>query len=143
MPTRLTRRSFIAGTATILMVAPVFAKPLTMTAKDVHVAAGKGELLLLDIRSRGEWQQTGIGSTALPVSMHEAGFLQKLEKLTGGDKSKPVALICAVGGRSNSLQGILSRLGYSQIIDVSEGMIGGVKGTGWIKLGLPVKAFQP
>lgn len=114
-----------------------------MSVAEAHAAAGKGDVLLLDIRTRQEWRQTGVGETALAVSMHEAGFLQRLQALTGGDKSRPVALICAVGGRSRSLQRVLDRMGYSDVIDVAEGMIGGVNGKGWIKSGLPVKPYKP
>lgn len=111
-----------------------------MTAQEAHTAAQNGEVLLLDIRTRMEWSQTGIGSSAHAVSMHEANFLAKLDQLTGGDKSKPVALICAVGGRSRAVQSALERMGYSSIIDVAEGMVGGPNGPGWIKSGLPLKS---
>ncbi len=114
-----------------------------MTARQAHAAAARGELLLLDIRTRSEWKQTGIGASAQPVSMHEPNFLVRLQQLTHGDKSRPVALICAVGGRSKSIQNALARIGYSAVIDVSEGMIGGVHGTGWIKSGLPVRPYPP
>ncbi len=100
--------------------------------------AEAGELLLLDIRSPQEWKETGTGTGAKKVSMHQPGFLAKLDALTGNDKSKPVALICATGGRSNWLQGELVKRGYTNIIDVSEGMLGSSTGPGWLKRGLPV-----
>ena len=100
--------------------------------------AEAGELLLLDIRSPQEWKETGTGAGAKKVSMHQPGFLAKLDALTGSDKSKPVALICATGGRSNWLQGELAKRGYTNIIDVSEGMLGSSTGPGWLKRGLPV-----
>ena len=138
----LSRRSFVVGMIMALTMDPALsAEALRMSVADAHKAAGRGDVLLLDIRTRKEWHETGIGQTALPVSMHERDFLQRLDQLTGGDKSKPVALICAVGGRSNGLQRILTRMGYTQIIDVAEGMVGGVNGPGWIRSGLPVKKF--
>ncbi len=100
--------------------------------------AEAGELLLLDIRSPQEWKETGTGTGAKKISMHQPGFLAKLDALTGNDKSKPVALICATGGRSNWLQGQLVKRGYTNIIDVSEGMLGSSTGPGWLKRGLPV-----
>ncbi len=139
----LTRRGLIVGIAATLAASPLFAQSRKMSVVDAHAAAKRGEILLLDIRTRYEWRQTGIGETALAVSMHEKDFLSRLRSLTGGDKSRPIALICAVGGRSSGLQRILSRIGYSQVIDVSEGMVGGANGKGWIKSGLPIKAYQP
>ncbi len=100
--------------------------------------AETGELLLLDIRSPQEWKETGTGTGAKKVSMHQPGFLAKLDALTDNNKSKPVALICATGGRSNWLQGELVKRGYTNIIDVSEGMLGSSTGPGWLKRGLPV-----
>ncbi len=119
------------------------AAPRRMSVGEAHKAAEAGEILLLDIRSRAEWKETGVATSAHAVSMHEGTFLAKLHALTGGDKSKPVALICAVGGRSKALQHILTGMGYAHIIDVSEGMIGGIYGPGWIKSKLPVAPYQP
>lgn len=107
-------------------------------AKAAFKKAETGELLLLDIRSPQEWKETGTGTGAKKVSMHQPGFLAKLDALTGNDKTKPVALICATGGRSNWLQGELVKRGYTNIIDVSEGMLGSSTGPGWLKRGLPV-----
>lgn len=97
-----------------------------------------GELLLVDIRSPQEWKETGTGTGANKISMHQPGFIAKLDALTGNDKSKPVAFICATGGRSNWLQGELVKRGYTNILDVSEGMLGSSSGPGWLKRGLPV-----
>ena len=139
----ISRRSVIAGILLTALAAPALAGASKMSVADAHAAATRGDILLLDIRTRHEWRQTGIGQSAHAVSMHERDFLQKLDALTAGDKSRPVALICAVGRRSQSLQEVLSRMGYSQIIDVTEGMVGGVNGKGWIKSGLPMKAYRP
>lgn len=106
-------------------------------------SASKGDLFLVDIRSPQEWQQTGVASVAKTISMHQPGFLDKLNALIGDDKSKPVALICATGGRSNWLQGELVKLGYTGIIDVAEGMMGSPSGPGWLKRGLPLAKQNP
>ena len=51
---------------------------------------------------------------------------------------KPIALICATGGRSGQLLRALKRAGYTGYIDVSEGMLGSPLGAGWIARGLAV-----
>jgi rhodanese-related sulfurtransferase len=61
-----------------------------------------------------------------------------LGKILGGDKSKPVALICAQGVRSSRLSRTLRKGGYTNIIDVPEGMTGSYAGPGWIERGLPI-----
>ena len=112
-----------------------------MSAPDALAAAARGEIVLVDIRTRGEWKQSGLAEPALAISMHEAGFVRNLAKALGGNRAKPVALICAVGGRSAHLQRILATAGFTNVIDVSEGMFGSSAGPGWLKRGLPVKAW--
>ncbi len=139
MMIKITRRVLIAGAIASLMAGPSFAGVKTMTAPEAHEAAKKGEVVFIDVRSPEEWAQTGIATTAHPVSMHKPGFLQKLGKLVGGDKTKAVALICATGSRSGYLRKELKKYGYNNVISVSEGMLGGQRGKGWIPRGLPVK----
>ena len=74
--------------------------------------------------------------------MHEPNFLAKIQHLTKGDKSAPLGLICATGVRSNSMQRILARLGYTNVVDVAEGMEGSSFGPGWIKKKLPIKQVE-
>jgi rhodanese-related sulfurtransferase len=144
MTIALSRRClFGAGLGLMMLPTKALATPRRMSVREAHEAAERGDILLLDIRTRAEWKETGVATSAHPVSMHEESFLAKLNALTGGDKSKPVALICAVGGRSRALQHILTGMGYDNITDVSEGMIGGVYGPGWIKSKLPVAPYQP
>lgn len=63
-------------------------------------------------------------------------------RMHGSVRSKnPIALICAVGNRSAFLQGWLRKAGFENVFDVSEGMIGGRLGAGWIKSGLPLRRW--
>jgi len=114
----------------------------SMSAQRAHELASSGEVLLIGLRRPEEWRDTGIGGSAKPVSMHEKGFVEKLLALTGGDRSKPLALICAAGARSSFLRSQLSRLGFTSVADVSEGMLGSAAGDGWLKAGLPVKSYR-
>lgn len=142
---KLTRRHMTA-----LAIAAVFAgasAPVVgaasgiMSAPDALAAAASGEVVLVDIRTRGEWKQTGLAQPALAISMHEAGFVRNLARALGGNRTNPVALICATGGRSAHMQGILATAGFTNVIDVSEGMFGSSAGPGWLKRGLPVKTW--
>ena len=112
-----------------------------LSAQQAHKMAEAGEVLLVDIRTPQEWRETKIGASAVPISMHNAGFLKNLQQAVGNDKSKPVALICATGGRSRWLQKELARRGYSSIYDVAEGMLSSPAGPGWLRAGLPTKSY--
>ena len=136
---KFTRRAILTGLMATAFVRPTLAGGKTMTPPEANEAAKKNEIVFLDIRSPEEWAQTGVAAPAHTVSMHRPGFLKKLNALVGGDKSKPVALICATGSRSGYLQKELAKYGYTNVISVAEGMLGGPNGKGWIPRGLPVK----
>lgn len=140
-------RRLMLLSAAALAVAPATVNaagdPAQISPPEALEAATRGEAVLVDIRSREEWQETGLAEPALPISMHEGGFVQKLLQAMGGDPSRPVAIICATGGRTRYLQNVLASNGFSNIIDVSEGMMGSPAGPGWLKRGLPVKRWKP
>jgi len=143
----ITRRTVLTGTAfsTIALasfISAAHAENTTMTAPEAHKAAMDKKLVFIDIRSPQEWQKTGIATSAHPVSMHQKGFLQKLDKLLDGNKSKKIALICATGSRSAYIQKELIKRGYNNAISVAEGMLGGPNGKGWIPRGLPTKKIN-
>jgi rhodanese-related sulfurtransferase len=125
------------------IVPPAVEGPARISAAEAHEKSVSGELLLIDIRKPEEWITTGIGEGARPISIHVQGFLERLEEATGGDPTARIALICAMGSRSAAVQRELAALGYSNVIDVAEGMSGGPNGHGWIGSGLPVKTHNP
>lgn len=113
-----------------------------LSVEDAHQQALTGGILLLDIRTPREWQSTGVGEGAHPLDMRRDDFVAALDQLTGGDRNAPVALICARGVRSARLSNRLSEAGFTNIIDVPEGMLGSAAGPGWVRAGLPVGAFE-
>lgn len=141
-PRRALAAALIAPLVLVFALYAALADPLKISAQEANAQAAAGELVLVDIRTRTEWLQTGIAEPAHAISMHEAGFLEKLGKLRSENPGKPVALICAVGGRSSFMQGELEKRGFSGILDVSEGMMGNEGGPGWIKRGLPLRRWD-
>jgi rhodanese-related sulfurtransferase len=107
-------------------------------APTAHKLVQNGKITLIDIRRPDEWEKTGSGDGAVRLDMRRDDFVAELEKITNGDKSKPVALICARGVRSARLNNKLTDAGFTNIIDVPEGMLGSASGPGWIKRGLPL-----
>lgn len=119
---------------------PVKAETPIWSAEDARKAMQLGEALVLDIRSPEEWKETGLAEGALPVSMHTRDFGQNLQSLmnTAKKTGRPIAMICATGGRTKQVTDILRKNGITGVIDVSEGMMGNHRGKGWIAKGLPV-----
>lgn len=137
------RRQFLALGA--YMVIPSFAWAATgeiWSAPEVAEALDKQAVILLDVRSRAEWAETGLAKGAWPVSMHEEGFAQRLFAARDFAAGRPVAIICATGGRSAQLLAALKSAGYSGFVDVSEGMLGSRRGPGWIARGLPITDLE-
>lgn len=153
-PARMTRRGFGLLGGAALVGGAVFASRWynisaqagvegTLSAPDVHAAALSGAVLLIDIRRPDEWARTGVGEGAVPIDMRRDDFTDVLLGHTAGRDDTPVALICARGVRSRGLTRRLTGAGFSNIIDVPEGMLGSGAGPGWLKRGLPVVAWAP
>ncbi|MGB5871631.1 MAG: rhodanese-like domain-containing protein, partial [Albidovulum sp.] len=100
-----------------------------------------GKLMLVDIRRPDEWRSTGIATGARLIDMRADDFFAQVEHATGGDKSMPIALICARGVRSYKTAARLKTAGYKVVLDVSEGMLGTGDGAGWIAAGLPMSPY--
>jgi rhodanese-related sulfurtransferase len=134
----ITRRYFVAGIAALAASpVPTYAKGV-LTATEAFAKAATGKITLIDIRTPEEWAETGSGAGANRLDMRRDDFVSALDKLLGGDRTKPVALICARGVRSSRLSRTLRETGFTNIIDVPEGMLGSYAGPGWLERGLPV-----
>jgi len=143
----LSRRG-LAAVLLALMLAVLWgthgqAEPLQLSIGEAYAKSQAGEILLVDIRSRAEWGETGVAVTARPISMHERGFLDRLDEASGGNRHAPIALICATGGRSAFLQAQLLARGFTNVYDVPAGMLGQNSKPGWIASGLPVTRLLP
>ena len=135
---KVTRRLFALGMVTFAVSsAPSFAKGV-LTATQAFAKAATGKITLIDIRTPEEWAETGTGAGAQRLDMRRDDFVSALDKLLGGDRTKAVALICARGVRSSRLSRSLREGGFTNIIDVPEGMLGSYAGPGWLERGLPV-----
>lgn len=121
-----------AGAGALYAEAPI------LDAPSASQRLADGGLVLLDIRSRQEWAETGVATGAWPVSMHEADFAARLQAILTHYKPGQIALICATGGRSSYVTEVLEKNGITGVIDVSEGMMGNGRAPGWIARGLPV-----
>ena len=118
----------------------------TIGADDAFRMAAAGEITLIDIRSPQEWRQSGVPQGALAITMHNPkgpqAFYEQVLAAIGNDKSKAIAVLCARGNRSNWAQGFLRQAGFTNVLDMSEGMFGRGAKPGWLKRGLPVKRCE-
>ncbi len=150
----MSRRRFLIGAGALTLVGAGFAATegrnlfyaalsenvgQQISVTQAHEMAVAGEIVLIDIRRPDEWQATGSPASGHRLDMRREDFTQALAELTGGARDARVALICARGVRSSRLTNRLTEAGFSNIIDVPEGMLGSGAGPGWIREGLPVE----
>ncbi len=135
------------GLCAALLLAPCLAAAgPTLSAPEVHDQAKAGAITLIDIRTPGEWRQTGVAPGAMRIDMltpkPPQGFVDKLLVQVKGDRDAPIALICRTGNRTTTVQKYLEAQGFTRVYNVKEGMVGSAAGPGWIKRGLPIDACK-
>ena len=146
-----TRRIFLLGGTAVVAGAGVFASRWfnifadaseagMLTVQAAYRQAEAGEIYLLDIRRPDEWQRTGIASVAIPLDMRRKDFETVLQEIFDTQGEKPVALICARGVRSDRMNERLEAAGFTNVLDVPEGMLGSGAGLGYLERGLPTRA---
>lgn len=116
----------------------------TLAAPDAYAQAQAGKLTLIDIRRPDEWRQTGVAQGAIRVNMLHPqgpqGFVRQVLAEVDGNLDAPIGLICRTGNRTTQMQKVLQDAGFTQVVNIKEGMVGSAAGPGWIKRGLPVEA---
>ena len=87
----------------------------------------KKNIPIVDIRTKGEWKETGILQGAIPITFWDAKghydahkFLNKLNKKV--DTTKPFALICHTGSRTSVVAPWLSKKFGYKVINLQGGM---------------------
>ena len=103
-------------------------------------------LIIIDVRNKDEWKETGIIPNSLLIQMLSAGrtirkeYIAELLIALGENKDIKAAIICHSGGRSSATVEMLKNEGFSNIFNISEGMVGNGSTTGWINRNLPLIA---
>jgi rhodanese-related sulfurtransferase len=137
------RRPAAALAALFLLTACSSQAGPELSAPEAQQGAAAGSLTLIDIRTPGEWRQTGVPQGAKRIDMRQPGgptaFVAAVEQAVGGDKDAPVALICRTGNRSGLMQGALQEAGFTHVYNVREGVAGSGAGPGWVRRELPVE----
>lgn len=130
-------------------VAALFMATSLAQAEVVNIGNGElNDLLkqgvpLVDLRTAGEWQQTGVVKGSQMITLFdEQGranpqeWTVQLNKVASPDK--PVILICRTGNRTNAAaQYLVNKLGRKgTVYNVKAGI------TGWMREGQPVVGMQ-
>ena len=136
-------RSFLLAPVLVLTLGGAV-QAADIDAGEALQAAHEQRMVLVDVRTPAEWKQTGVapGAARISVTEHpqgESGFVAEVAALLGGDRSRPVALICRTGRRSALAELLLERSGFTQVYNVAEGMAGSSAGPGWLARGLPTE----
>ena len=120
---------------TVLFLTTLLLLPRLTTAQESRLDARsfKARLMekdvqLVDVRTPAEFAKGHIAD-AVNIDWLEDGFLERAKTL---DKSKPVLLYCAAGGRSEEAMAALKGAGFTDVVDLSVGF------NGWKRSNLPV-----
>ena len=139
-----TAQALLASAILILLASASAADEGRISAPEALERLASGHLTVSDVRSPREWRQSGVPLGAKAITMHDPQgmerFYENVLAAVGGDKSRPVATICARGKRSHYTRTFLEARGFSQVFDISEGMLGRGGQPGWLKRGLPTAA---
>jgi rhodanese-related sulfurtransferase len=124
-------------TVLLFMIAAgsLFAEFKTIGVEELQKLQSQG-VPVIDIRTPGEWRQTGIikgahkmmfftprGEADVANWFYELGHIVK-------DKSKPLIIYCAHANRTKSLGQGLDKMGFKHVYELK----GGIE-NGWIKAG--------
>ncbi len=111
-----------------------------VTPAQAHSEAAAGARVLIDVRSPPEWKRSGLPRGAATVTIHQPApaFLDGILAAIGGDRDRPIALICATGIRSHRAQQFLESRGFTDVLNVDGGLYGAPGSAGWVKSGLPM-----
>jgi len=115
--------------AIVLIVYMIYPKIMIKFNKNVQNVSGeeavklireKKDLVVLDVRNKGEYQTGHInGSKLMPVS-EIASRITELEKFRG----KPILVHCASGGRSPKAVNVLLKNKFGPIYHMNHGLAG-------------------
>lgn len=118
----------------------------TLSAQDARDQVQAGTITLIDVRTPGEWRQTGVPAGAALIDMNNPkgpqGFVDAVLAQVKGNRNAPIALICRSGNRSTHMQKVLEDQGFTHVYNIREGMGGSATGPGWIEQGLPIEACK-
>lgn len=101
---------------------------VNITSREAREMMGKKQqILLLDVRTPDEYRQAHLkGAKLIPIDTME-------RRLSEIPKGAPIIVYCAVGSRSVPVANFLSKNGYKEVYNMSDGIVG------WYRSGFPIE----
>lgn len=87
------------------------------------------DVVILDIRTPEEVAEARLPGDVVNIDFYEPDFQDQLAAL---DPDASYVMYCRTGNRSGTARGILSQLGFSDVVDIDGGIVG------WSEAGLPI-----
>lgn len=103
-----------------------------MDPQTAHERVRKKDLILIDVRTAGEWQ-SGVAKGAHLITLGDSTMVDRVYGLAKEDLGKPVAVICRSGARSGRAAKQLAQAGFTDVSNVRGGMMA------WTRASLPTK----
>jgi phage shock protein E len=120
---------------TIMLLAAFVMSAVGAFAQVTNVSAAEAKKIIetnaktiqvLDVRTPEEWKG-GHLTMAKHINVNDADFATKADKL---DKTKPIVVYCAAGGRSSRAASVLASKGFKTVYNVSNGGYTNLAATG-------------
>jgi rhodanese-related sulfurtransferase len=111
--------------------------PTTYTTLNVEDAYDRfsqtNGAVIVDVRNPDEWATTGIppGAVLIPLPEFEERGPAELPE------DQEIFVICNTGNRSRAASQILIDAGYTDVINIDDGI------QAWVQAGLPIEAYTP
>lgn len=118
----------IAALSIFLSAGAIAQDGRALSPQQFNALSDKGGYMLLDVRTPEEWK-AGHLKDAVHIDWYADDFSKQVATL---DKTKPVLVYCAVGGRSSEAQEAMQDLGFKKVVNLKGGM------DAWKEAGLPV-----
>ena len=120
-------RTFLSLVVFTSLSAVCFSQAEHLESEVFQLRLGKDGAQLIDVRTSEEFAKGHLVG-AKNIDWLEDGFMEKASKL---DKTKPVLLYCAAGGRSGEALTAMQEAGFKLVVDLKHGY------NGWKRSNLP------
>ncbi len=105
------RPLFAAAASSLSSLVACAAPATTGDARAAHAAGAP----VIDVRNPDEWAAGHLERSTLVPLPQLAGRLGEVEALVGGDKTKPVVVVCRSGARAEQARATLLKNGFTNV----------------------------
>lgn len=130
-------KGLLSASALFIAACSAQAEVIQLSPVEANAKAQAGEILIVDVRTPGEWRDTGVAKGAELVTLQDPNFAAKVLALMEQNPGKDVAFICRTGNRSMAAARMLDKKTEAPIYNIQEGMVGRTSADGWIARDLP------